>query len=125
MLIGIVLWYPILRAIQRLKFVADDALGIIWERNVWLNKTSASAVLLSFLSAMMSADLDECSGMGGGHNCHIHANCTNLAPRVDDFRMFVCMCEVGYTGDGVHNCEGQSLVHSASPGLQADFIIAA
>ena len=43
------------------------------------------------------ADVDECSE--DFHDCHVNATCT------DAIGSFLCMCNDGFTGDGV-SCEG-------------------
>jgi cysteine-rich repeat protein len=40
-------------------------------------------------------DADECAGEGGGNNCDPNATCTNTPGS------FICVCNPGYTGDGV------------------------
>ena len=40
-------------------------------------------------------DDDECAGQGIGHNCHEHSSCSNTAGS------FKCVCDAGYSGDGV------------------------
>ena len=48
-------------------------------------------------------DIDECSA--GLDNCSENANCT------DTIGSFSCMCDVGYSGDGV-SCGGtHTLIH--------------
>ena len=46
-------------------------------------------------------DIDECSA--GLDNCSENANCT------DTIGSFMCMCDVGYSGDGIH-CEGTHII---------------
>ena len=47
---------------------------------------------------VMSLDVNEC--VSGGHNCHIHATCSNTIGSFD------CMCNTGYRGNGL-TCNGR------------------
>ena len=47
-------------------------------------------------------DIDECS-IPEGVICHENAKCENTQGT------FMCVCNVGFTGDGINNCTGKVL----------------
>ena len=56
---------------------------------------SNRSIICLFEGNVFFADIDECVESSV---CHSNANCTNTDGS------YLCMCESGYTGDGVENC---------------------
>lgn len=53
-----------------------------------------STVLFSILFII---DIDECTR--GTHECDVNANCINIAGS------FMCVCDIGFTGNGIQCCK--------------------
>ena len=62
-------------------------------KNIVLSTSNISIILQIFLNSY--SDVDECAE--GSDNCNIYASCT------DNIGSFDCVCNSGFSGDGV-NC---------------------